>query len=412
MDRELFDQLLDEGEGTTLDFKQQQYAFGQVDDVTASELLKDILGFANALRRADAFVLIGVKEIRGDRAQVVGIPKEDHLLDHSLQQFVNSRTNAPVEFKYEEFQYDGLQIGIIQVMRDQPRPLFLPKKFGKLQANQVYIRRGSSTDVSRPANPTEIARLAVSQHDRQPILNIAFADPVRESAIGHIMKVETTLLALPKVDDIPTVDEAESMVGFQPGDFPLPIVRPRSFADDIREKFASEMKNQDFIRDWAGWELARQFLFPSRLTIENTGQAEAAGVLAEIEIDNPGEEIVIASKLPARPKRKTQRFSPKFDPYDELGYSIASNTEFIDREGKILIKVDFGRMQPGRQFFSDVFYLGKRSEGTIQLSTRVLASNLPTPVKTELTAKVCLTTRHLDVGDVIKLSNEFTEEPE
>lgn len=43
------------------------------------ELLKDVLAFANAFGRDEAFILIGVLEVKGSRAQVVGIT--DHLDD-------------------------------------------------------------------------------------------------------------------------------------------------------------------------------------------------------------------------------------------------------------------------------------------------------------------------------------------
>jgi len=38
--------------------------------------LKDILAFANAWRRTDAYILIGVKENKGGRAEIVGIHED------------------------------------------------------------------------------------------------------------------------------------------------------------------------------------------------------------------------------------------------------------------------------------------------------------------------------------------------
>jgi len=84
MTNELFESLLFEEEGTTIDFKKEQYRFVNASDDEQSELLKDILGFANAWRRARAYTLIGVEDIRGDKSNVVGIPASDQLEDHSL----------------------------------------------------------------------------------------------------------------------------------------------------------------------------------------------------------------------------------------------------------------------------------------------------------------------------------------
>src|SRR5438270_13804798 len=101
MNDALFERLLYEEESNTLDFKKEQYRFVKATDDDKSELLKDILGFANAWRRSDAYILIGVDDVRGGRSDVVGIAAADHLTDHSLQQFVNNLTNQPVRFRYE-----------------------------------------------------------------------------------------------------------------------------------------------------------------------------------------------------------------------------------------------------------------------------------------------------------------------
>ena len=67
MDDALFERLLYEEESDTLDFKRDQYSFAKAADEEKSELLKDILGFANAWRRAESYILIGVEDVRGAR---------------------------------------------------------------------------------------------------------------------------------------------------------------------------------------------------------------------------------------------------------------------------------------------------------------------------------------------------------
>ena len=153
-----FEQLLFEEESPTLDFKRDQYLFAKATEEEKSELLKDILGMANAWRRSEAFILIGVEDVRGGRSIVYGIAAADHLADHSLQQFVNNLTNRPVRFGYEAFGFEGKQIGIIRV-EQQPRPFYLKRDFGKLKKNEVYVRRGSSTDATKPATIDEIAQM-------------------------------------------------------------------------------------------------------------------------------------------------------------------------------------------------------------------------------------------------------------
>ena len=72
MNNSLFEQLLYAEEGDALDFKQEQYAFVRATDEEKSEIVKDILGFANAWKRSTAYILIGVKDVRGDRGIVTG----------------------------------------------------------------------------------------------------------------------------------------------------------------------------------------------------------------------------------------------------------------------------------------------------------------------------------------------------
>jgi hypothetical protein len=69
----LIESLLFEEEGVELDLKQEQYRFAKASDDEKSELLKDVLAFANAWRRSDAFILIGVQDVKGGRSTVVGI---------------------------------------------------------------------------------------------------------------------------------------------------------------------------------------------------------------------------------------------------------------------------------------------------------------------------------------------------
>lgn len=161
MDATLFERLLYEEESTTLDFKKEQYRFVKASDHEKSELLKDILGFTNAWRRSEAYILIGVEDVRGGRGNVVGILASDHLDDHSLQQFVNNLTNRPVRFHYEAFGFEGKQVGIIRI-EEQARPIYLKHDYGKLQKEKVYIRRGSSTDPTKPASIEEIAQMGAA----------------------------------------------------------------------------------------------------------------------------------------------------------------------------------------------------------------------------------------------------------
>jgi hypothetical protein len=82
MDLNQLSTLLWQNESETLDFKRDQNPFDSGTDEDRSELLKDILAFANAWRTSDAHILIGVQEVKGSRALVIGA---QHLLNRTLQ---------------------------------------------------------------------------------------------------------------------------------------------------------------------------------------------------------------------------------------------------------------------------------------------------------------------------------------
>jgi hypothetical protein len=168
MEKQILESLLESDEGPTLDFKKQQYPFSGASEEEKSELLKDIIGFCNTQRRTAAYVLIGVEESRGSRCNVIGV--EEHLPDHSLQQFVNNLTNRPIRFQYEVMAFEGRQVGIIKI-ETQQRPVYLRRDYGKLRKEQVYIRRGSSTDPTKPATIEEIAQMRVD--DARPPVKLS-----------------------------------------------------------------------------------------------------------------------------------------------------------------------------------------------------------------------------------------------
>jgi hypothetical protein len=168
MDTVKLETLLCLDESVTLDFKCEQYRFSRATEEDKSELVKDILGFANAYRRSAAYILIGVKEVRGGRSIINGV--QTHLDDHALQQFMKSLTNQPVRFHYETMTIEGRQVGIIQIDQ-QTRPLYLKKDYGKLAKERVYVRRGSSTDPTKPATLDEIAQMRMD--DAIPPVHLA-----------------------------------------------------------------------------------------------------------------------------------------------------------------------------------------------------------------------------------------------
>ena len=154
-----------------MDFKQKQYAFDNAVEWVKAELLKDILAFANSWRITAAYILIGVKEVKGGRSIVIGV--NGHLDDANLHQFVNAKTQKPIEFSFLPFRVEGVEIGVIQIPI-QARPVFLTRKYGGISKNEVLVRDGSST---RVATPDEIVRMGTERVvEESPQFELEWAD--------------------------------------------------------------------------------------------------------------------------------------------------------------------------------------------------------------------------------------------
>jgi Putative DNA-binding domain len=376
MNNELFERLLYEEESTTLDFKKEQYRFVKATDEEKSELLKDILGFANAWRRSDAYILIGVDDVRGGRSDVVGISAADHLTDHSLQQFVNNLTNQPVRFRYEAFGFEGKQVGLICI-EEQTRPIYLKRDYGKLKKQEVYARRGSSTDPNKPASLEEIAQMRVGAGHSVAELVVEFGDMKRDDSLGASIAWDPELCEMPEMESIPDLERP----------------RQRNLGIDLSAVAFDPMNrpNHNFFRQLANYEFTRRLFRPVRLVVRNVGQVAANNVRAELTVaTNIGVMVVYDADLPDPPKRRAdfmsavpQRIRPAFrrEPGE---VTIDKNDE------RFRIEIDCRDLQPGRRVWSDVFYIGKGQDGDITLRGQVFADNLPQPKDFTLTVSVTL----------------------
>lgn len=361
MRSEELEPLLFEDEGATLDFKRDQYAFVKATDEEKSELLKDILGFANCYRRSEAFILIGVQEVPGARSSVYGLT--EHLQDHALQQFVNNLTNRPIRFGYETCELEGKQVGVIRIGL-QHRPIYLKRDYGKLLKDLVYVRRGSSTDPSKPAGPDEIALMGREQSIAGPIPSIAveFAASSKEQSRGTRINWSAELCKVPEGTDIPRQSIPEGFWG--------------QGAWDV-----------DYYRKLAVFERARRRFRIIRLLVFTNGPTEARDVRIEIVIPNSDcIQVTDISEYPSNPKR----FQP-FTPHNltrkrPVLVSSANSDKLVIVQHAHCTKLEFecGDMQPGRKVWTDSFYLAISRNGHNELTGHILAANLPEPKKFSL----------------------------
>ena len=362
--------------------KRDQYTFRKGTALEKSELLKDILGFANAWRRTDAYILIGVDEVRGGRSKVVGVT--EHLDDHSLQQFVHSRTNRPLGFAYEVFESYGRPVGIIRIYQED-RPVYLNADYGKLRKHEVYVRRGSATDPRTPASPDEIARMSEQGQmaASSPQLVVAFADPDRDEVLGAVLSVQGENCSMPPADEIPKL-------GAVLGDASWHFTRT----------------NSDYYVRFAEYTHIDRMAFRTRLVLLNHGSVEARRVLVEIAVPKGG-AIDLRSCVPRAPRRT---YSPvdhlgtarDLVPVSQSGYPGAPYVDEDDERYKM--EINFLDIQPGRRVLSDAFYLIVRSSGTHRLKGWVYAANLPKAEAAALKVEAEIPDTSMTVSELVALA--------
>lgn len=178
MEPALFTSLLHRVESDTLEFKADFYSLDNDDE--KGEFLKDLLAFINAWRNTDAYILMGVSESDGGIANVGGITKQRD--DNVLQTLARGKITPQPRFAYEVHVHEGKSCGVIHIPV-QKRPAYLPKPFGKLRENTVYIRRGSSTST---ASPDEIIEIASAANGSKQAQFLILAQPrLWKEGIGH-----------------------------------------------------------------------------------------------------------------------------------------------------------------------------------------------------------------------------------
>jgi hypothetical protein len=356
MDKTLFEQLLFQEESDSLDFKRDQYPFDGATDEVKSELLKDILAFANSWKRTDGYILIGVEDVKGGKSSVVGIV--DDLDDAKLQQFVNSKTNRPVSFAYESAVFDASRVGIIRLGQQQ-KPIYLTKDYGKLRKNEVYIRRGSSTDI---AKPDEVALMGINSVELQkPSVELEFSDQNSKEKLGRNIKLNSLLLNYDKSN----IRRFGS--GFSPFSPSSLYENPNYYLEK-----AEYIKQAALVKKIGFW-------------IKNTSEVHLSNVSLKIQIKCEP-HIIIKDEVdyPRYPSKDTYNFAANLN--FKPNSLIKKNRIDVSFENKktnqtSLISADFGDIRPKEEIWSsDFFCIGATENYELKIEGQIFAHNLPEPL--------------------------------
>lgn len=381
----MIEELLYEEESSTLDFKQEQYPFTNAEDHQKSELLKDILAFANAWRRNDAYILIGIEEVKGGRSNILGI--ENNLDDAALQQFVNSKTQRPLIFEYKSYQVENKTVGVIKIPIND-RPIYLKKDYGKLKKNIVYLRRGSSTD---EASPDEIAKMGASVHADKNVPNLKFSFANRDAKTLLPSKIELTATLLKFNGLIPKYERENT-----------------SFNNVIN--YPHTISNQDYYKELVNYYYWKNIVSPIAFYLQNTSDISVTDIKIELIIDSSKD---IVSLMLEKELKKVP--SPTYDPLLNIKslpqhmkeMQIKPDIKINQVNDSWHIEVYFSKVQAGQTIFSkDLIYLASKKSIDIRLAYQVFADNLPSPIKGDLNIDMHINEKDINLDTIMEIRQQ------
>jgi hypothetical protein len=381
MDAQELEQLLWQGESQTLDFKRQQYRFDHATEEDRSEILKDILAFANSWRTTAAHIIIGVEEVQAGRANVVGT--SDHILNRTLQTFVGSRVNRPLSFSYETVLFESKSVDVITIPV-QERPFFLKKPFGILQAEKIYIRRGDTTTT---ADPTEVFQMGATRDSAQvtPILEFEFADRKSHTGLGLEPSFDCQSVEVPTDDEIPDY-------GANTGPFRLASING---------------ENEEYYRDWAEYLRETLHLKPLSVSVVNQATVTAQQVVIRlrftetcVEIIAEGDRVAFPSKNRMGRMMRVQNLAPR-------GVHVSKFREFAE------VTIELGDIQPGTTAWAGAsFFIGSRVSCAVPVEVMISGHNIPVPLRQNYSVSLKSSGLELDLDKFLSLVDELEEDGE
>jgi tetratricopeptide (TPR) repeat protein len=153
--------LLKRSELTTLDFKLEPYdVSGTAEEKLRkrSAFAKDIVSMANTPRDESAYIILGVKRKLDGSLEMPGI--QLHIDDNIYQQQLEGLIYPHPRFQYEQIEFQGVQLGVIEIIADREIGPFYPQTdtvgSGSLRRNTLYWRRGTQNAEAGPDEQRKI----------------------------------------------------------------------------------------------------------------------------------------------------------------------------------------------------------------------------------------------------------------
>ena len=344
---------------------------------------------ANGDKSSDGFLIVGAEEVRGARANVVGITT--HLGESDLQQFVNSKLQKPLRFSYEVVTCDGVLLGVIHVPL-QDGWFYLKSDYGKLRRNIVYYRQGSSTAEMSPDEFERRCTRRLAKED-QPTLELQFAHIERPTVPGGRLHKEVVGIRA-KINVRYSSPELEALVN------ELSPPAPRLAVSHEHEYFQRFAK---FVRYGL-------LVSPLGFVLTNAGSVTATDIRVHLSTKHvDGLLILPEDKYPSRPLNTAMLGSG-------MGGAFASHVHFSRKDIVVsqsgddyCIEWTLPKALPHLPTYSTgVFFIGNRESGDVPFHVTIYAENLRKPVSSELVVQVESTDGDLTAAEIMKFSQAFS----
>lgn len=363
-DEKLIETLLYKGEGTTLDYKVQQYPHDGASEDAKGELLKDILAFSNAWRAETAYILIGVS----DAQELVGLDK--NLDDARLQQFINGKTNTPLNFSYRSLTYNGVKLGLYTIPV-QERPIFAKQKYGKVLPDTVYVRRGSSTAI---AKPDEIAKMgaAASEDQLSPQLQVKLCDTGEDSTHIESIDIEYCDVQLQSYPAYRGDQQSRENLLWNGGATLTP-------------------PNSAFYTEFAQYIKFRKAICGFKFEITNSGATFAEDVKIKISApSSSGFTFLTSSNFPARPRKTVNLLVRPPEKIRKL-----KEIQVASERGMESATFHIGKIQSGETRFTEIAFFARPPETMERFNVMVFSDQLRTPIQFDIPARISVFTEDL-----------------
>lgn len=175
MNRDIEQKIKYDCEGSSLDYKKEEYPLGK--HIKRNEILKDISSLANHHSDEDKYIIIGVKEENGVAKDFYEI--EIITDEASYQKFVIENIEPKINFEYKSFVYDGKKLACFKIFNNKLRPYLFKKNVQNPVTNKTefkigdgFIKVGSSSEKMDRTDFENIYRTRYTEKDRKGDLEI------------------------------------------------------------------------------------------------------------------------------------------------------------------------------------------------------------------------------------------------